>query len=148
MGRTAEACPASGTWQRQPAMAVKKSSSGRPREVPTDMPAEEAYYRALKPACTKCGQSNTKFRYFNNRYRTKGSRVSTLDQPRYRCVWPCNYEFTYSNRVRRSTSKRKLKKTMAVDSSDVPVANINNGISSWYQLMTGVRPFFPFHGIL
>ena len=165
MAITADASPAGSIWQRQPAMAVKKISSGRPRKVLTDMTAEEAYYRALKPPCTKCGQSNTEFRYFNNRYRTKGSRVSSLDQPRYRCVWPCMFEFTYGTRVRRSTSKRKFKKTMAVDSfSDVPVANPSNGIgsfnhrddhnhppelepsSSWSQLMTGVWLFFPFLG--
>jgi hypothetical protein len=47
---------------------------------------EELYYRGLKPLCGWCKKTDSvKFRYFNNRYRTEGSRASSFDQPRFCC---------------------------------------------------------------
>ena len=65
----------------------------RKRATIADMAPEEVYYRPLKPPCPWCGQTNTKFRYFNNRYRTPGTRISSYDQPRFKCLSPCNLEF-------------------------------------------------------
>ena len=77
-----------------------------------DMAPEEVFYRSMKPPCPFCGQMNTKFRYFNNRYRTPGTRISTYDQPRFKCLSPCcSMEFIFGSCRRRKPDSKKLQKT-------------------------------------
>ena len=134
--------------------AIKKRSwRGHPKKMPIDVTPEEAYYRTLTHVCQNCGQCNTQFRYFNNRYRTPDSRASSFDQPRYRCISPCNYEFTYRSEGQ-SINKRK-KRCKIVE----PIAHAANNVSSimgspsdhhqesvasfspWAEFMTGVHNF-------
>ena len=140
-----------------PESAIKKRSSRRPKKMPADVTPEEAYYRTLTPVCNKCGQYNTEFRYFNNRYRTPGSRVSNFDQPRYRCISPCNFEFTYrSDGQSISKKKSKRKKTCNTVESESTAHAANNissiiglpsdhhqeleaSFSPWTKFMTGVH---------
>ncbi len=88
-----------------------------------EMCAEEVFYRTLQPQCPECGKTDgVKFRYFNNRYRTKGTRISTFDQPCYRC---CGEHFIYHHNscggsVSQSKKKKKLKSNM---SSNAKVQN-------------------------
>ena len=77
-----------------------------------DMAPEEVFYRSMKPPCPFCGQMNTKFRYFNNRYRTPGTRISSFDQPRFKCLSPCcSMEFIFGSCRRRKPDSKKLQKT-------------------------------------
>ena len=63
--------------------------------------AEEVYYRALQPPCNFCGTpEKVEFRYFNNKYRTKGTRISRFDQPRYWCRSCFEKEFNPFNLTR------------------------------------------------
>jgi hypothetical protein len=64
----------------------KKKQKKEEEEDEGKMCEEERYYRDLKPPCKWCGEREAvKFRYFNNRYRTEGSRASSFDQPRFCC---------------------------------------------------------------
>ena len=131
--------------------AINKQSCRR--RLLIDVTPEEAYYRTLTPICHKCGQCNTKFRYFNNQYRTHGSRVSSFDQPRYRCISPCNNEFTYRSEGQSINKRKKRCKTVE------PTAHAANNLGSimgspsdhdqesvasfspWAEFMIGVHNF-------
>ena len=126
--------------------AIKKRSSGRrPKKLPADVTPEEVYFRNLTPVCDSCGQRNTVFRYFNNRYRTPGSRVSSLDQPRYRCISPCNYDFTFRaggrsiSKKKSTTRKKKTCKTTVESTAHYAAANNIGSPSDHHQaFMAGV----------
>ena len=74
-----------------------------------DMAPEEVFYRSMKPPCPFCGQMNTKFRYFNNSYRTPGTRISNYEQPRFRCLSTCSKEFILGGR--KKEKKQRSPKT-------------------------------------
>ena len=98
----------------------------RKRATIADMAPEEVYYRPLKPPCPWCGQTNTKFRYFNNRYRTPGTRISSYDQPRFKCLSPCNLEFILG----RKNEKKQKTKTKNGDIIVPPTCNPNPSAST------------------
>ena len=92
----------------------------RKRSRMEEMCAEEVFYRTLQPPCPECGTTGgVKFRYFNNRYRTKGTRISSFDQPCYRC---CGEHFIYHHNssggsAASGESKKKKKKIKKCTSS-------------------------------